>query len=140
LNTRWHSASAQRRIEVRDMAFPAEEAFRRLTIGDTSVLAGWRSPGGAPSPARHDARTNALLRLAALVAVGAPPSSYRSVVQDAMRNGARLDDLLAVLMAVADSVGTARVVAAAPAIALAAGYDVEAALEHHAGEARSGAR
>ena len=40
-----------------------------------------------------------------------------------------LDDLLAVLLAVAGEVGSARVVSAAPRIALAAGYDVEAALE-----------
>ena len=37
--------------------------------------------------------------------------------------------LFAVLKAVAGEVGSARVVAAAPRIALAAGYDVEAALE-----------
>ena len=43
---------------------------------------------------------------------------------------------MGVLAAVSDTVGSARVVAAAPAIALAAGYDVEAALEQrvaHAG-------
>ena len=122
------------------MTVPAEEAFRRLTIGETSVLADRGRSGGAVSPSRADPRTDAMLRLAALVAVGAPASSYRTVVQDALRNGARLDDLLGVLMAVADTVGTARVVAAAPAIALAAGYDVEAALEHHSAQARSGSR
>ena len=40
------------------------------------------------------------------------------------------------LVAVSEVVGTARVMAAAPALALAAGYDVEAALEQpvtHAG-------
>jgi hypothetical protein len=46
-----------------------------------------------------------------------------------MRAGATLDDLLAALIAVAGSVGTPRVVSAAPRIALAAGYDVDAALE-----------
>ena len=121
------------------MTVSAEEAFRRLTIGETSVLAGPGRPGGVPAPSHLDARTDALLRLAALVAVGAPASSYRSVVQDSLRSGARLDDLLGVLMAVADTVGTARVVAAAPAIALAAGYDVEAALEHHPPQVRSAA-
>ena len=114
------------------MNVTAEEAFRRLTIGETSVLAGRPSVAGNLPATRLDGRTDALLRLAALVAVGAQPSSYRSVVQDATRYGARIDDLLGVLMAVADTVGTARVVAAAPAIALAAGYDVEAALEDHA--------
>jgi alkylhydroperoxidase/carboxymuconolactone decarboxylase family protein YurZ len=117
------------------MNVSAEEAFRRLAIGETSVLA-IRRPGSPAAASRLDGRTDALLRLAALVAVGAQASSYRSVVQDATRNGARLDDLLGVLMAIADTVGTARVVAAAPAIALAAGYDVEAALEDHPTPAR----
>jgi 4-carboxymuconolactone decarboxylase len=121
------------------MTVPAEEAFRRLTIGETSVLTSrGRSAGASSQPSHLDARTHAMLRLAALVAVGAPASSYRTVVQESLRNGARLDDLLGVLMAVADTVGTARVVAAAPAIALAAGYDVEAALEHHPAQAGSG--
>ena len=115
----------------------AEEAFRRLTIGDTALLAVSRS--GIPeraTPGTLDARTQALLRVGALVAIGAPATSYRFVVQAALRSGARLEDLLGVLVAVSDTVGTARVIAAAPAIALAAGYDVEAALEQpvtHAG-------
>jgi len=122
------------------MTVPAEEAFRRLTIGETAVLAGRAGRAGGASPPRLDPRTEALLRLAALVAVGAHDSSYRPVVQAALRNGARLDDLLGVLLAVADTVGTARVQAAAPAIALAAGYDVEAALEHRHAEARQAGR
>ena len=112
------------------MTVSAEEAFRRLTIGDTDLItaARERTPD-RPARGSLDARTEALLRVGALVAVGAPPSSYRSPVQAALRSGARLEDLLGVLMAVADVVGTARVLAAAPAIALAAGYDVETALE-----------
>jgi hypothetical protein len=46
-----------------------------------------------------------------------------------MRAGATLDDLLATLATIAGSVGSPRVVSAAPRIALAAGYDVDAALE-----------
>jgi alkylhydroperoxidase/carboxymuconolactone decarboxylase family protein YurZ len=122
-----------------DMTVPAEESFRRLTMGETSALAD-RNRSGSGRSTHLDARTDGMLRLAALVAVGAPASSYRAVVQESLRNGARLDDLLGVLMAVADTVGTARVVAAAPAIALAAGYDVEAALEHHSSHAPTGSR
>jgi hypothetical protein len=122
------------------MALSAEEAFRRLAIGETAVLAGSGGRPGTAAPPHPDPRTDALLRLAALVAVGAHDSSYRSVVQDALRNGARLEDLLGVLVAVADTVGTARVVSAAPPIALAAGYDVDAALEHHAANGRPAQR
>jgi hypothetical protein len=106
-----------------------EEAFRRLTIGDLEFATAI-ADRDQDVPVQHfDARTEALLRLSALVAIDAPPSSYRGVVAEAMRAGARLEDLFAVLKAVAREVGSARVVAAAPLIALAAGYDVEAALE-----------
>jgi hypothetical protein len=76
-----------------------------------------------------DCRTESLLRVATLIAIDAPPASYRSTVDAARQAGASLDDLLAVLVAVAEQVGSARVASAAPRIALAAGYDVEAALE-----------
>ena len=112
------------------MTVSAEEAFRRLTIGDTAVVG--RDPGSdVPALCRLDGRTAALVRIGALVAVGAPATSYRTAVQAALRNGARLDELLGVMIAVADTVGTARVVEAAPTIALEAGYDVETALEQH---------
>ena len=112
----------------------AEEGFRRLTIGDPGFVASL-SGGEARSPGGHrlDARTNALVRIGVLIALDAPPSSYRSAVEEAQRAGARLDDLLAVLTSVAGIVGSARVVSAAPRIALAAGYDIETALEQVAG-------
>ena len=108
----------------------AEEGFRRLTIGDPALVASVAGPDGRPFDCRYlDARTEALLRLGTLIALDAPPSCYRPVVEAAQRAGARLEDLLAVLVAVAGTVGSARIVSAAPKIALAAGYDVEAALE-----------
>lgn len=107
-----------------------EEAFRRLTIGDPLFLAAVaKHEVDCVSPRQLDARTEALLRIGALVAVDASPSSYRGAVEAAQRAGARLEDLFAVLVAVGGDVGSARLIAAAPRIALAAGYDVEAALE-----------
>jgi hypothetical protein len=112
------------------MTVSTEEAFRRLTIGEPASVE-WLGDGGGPDRVVRllDARTEALLRISALIAIDAPASSYRSAVEVAQRAGARLDDLLAVLLAVAGTVGSARVISAAPRIALAAGYDVEAALE-----------
>jgi alkylhydroperoxidase/carboxymuconolactone decarboxylase family protein YurZ len=107
-----------------------EEAFRRLSIGDLEFAAAIADRSGTEVPVKRlDARTEALLRLGALVAIDAPQSSYRAVVSAALRAGARMEDLFAVLTAVASEVGSARVVAAAPCIALAAGYDVESELE-----------
>ncbi len=107
----------------------AEEAFRRLSIGDQWLLAEVAEPGAGGAMDRLDERTVSLIRVAALVPLDAPQSSYHVAVEAAMRAGATLDDLLAALVAVAGSVGSPRVVSAAPRIALAAGYDVEAALE-----------
>ena len=108
----------------------AEEAFRRLTIGDTGLIVSLGDDDAAGRQGvRLDPRTEALVRLGALVALDAPPASFRCAVEEAQRVGARQEDLLATLMAVAGIVGTPRIVSAAPRIALAAGYDVEAALE-----------
>ncbi len=111
-------------------AVTAEELFRRLTIGEPRTLAAVASPDSdAAVPVRLDVRTESLLRVAALIALDAPESSFRTVVDAAIRAGASLDDLVAVLAAVAGQVGSARVTSAAPRIALAAGYDVEADLD-----------
>ena len=108
----------------------AEEAFRRLTIGDQALIGAMADAGRSdPGVRRLDERTEALLWIGALVALDAPQSSYQAAVGAAQRAGAVLDDLLAVVVAVASAVGSARVISAAPRIALAAGYDVEAALE-----------
>jgi alkylhydroperoxidase/carboxymuconolactone decarboxylase family protein YurZ len=108
----------------------AEEGLRRLTLGDPGFVAMiTRAEGPASDIAHLDARTDALVKIAALIALDAPPSSYRTAVEAALRAGAELDDLLAVLAAVGGTVGSARLVSGAPRIALAAGYDVEAELE-----------
>ena len=108
----------------------AEAAFRRLTIGDTALISAMADPDGRVQSVRHlDSRTEALVQVGVLVAIDAPPSSFRTAIDAALMSGADVEDLLAVLAAVAGSVGSARVISAAPRIALAAGYDVEAALE-----------
>lgn len=104
----------------------AEETFRRLTIGDTALLAALTAPdGGNPVVPRLDERTESLIRVAVLVPVDAPQTSYQRAVEAAIRAGASIDDLLAALVATSETVGSPRVVAAAPRIALAAGYDVD---------------
>ena len=76
-----------------------------------------------------DTKTHALIRLAASLAVDAAPSSYQSIVATAQAAGADADEIVGCLIAVAPTVGLARVVSAAPELALALGYDVDAALE-----------
>lgn len=76
-----------------------------------------------------DDRTMALARVAALVALGAHAPSYVTACNAALANGATAEEVVGVLLAVGSLVGSVRMVAAAPRIALALGYDVDAALE-----------
>jgi hypothetical protein len=67
-----------------------------------------------------------LARIAALVAVGAPPASYLANAGTASDLGITLDDVQGVLIAVAPIVGTARTVTAAGTIARALGFAIAA--------------
>ena len=68
-----------------------------------------------------DARTFALVKIAALIALDAPPASYAWQVANALEDGASPEDILGVLRAVAPQVGGPRVVAAAPELILSLG-------------------
>ena len=64
-----------------------------------------------------DAKTHALVRIGALIAVGAPPASFAWQVSMAREAGATADEIAGVLVAVTPAVGLPRAVAAAPQIA-----------------------
>jgi alkylhydroperoxidase/carboxymuconolactone decarboxylase family protein YurZ len=101
----------------------AEELLRRLALNDErsvgSVLAGG-------SPAGTDValipKVDLLVRLGALVAVGAATASLRHTVEEALDAGATEDEIVGVLVAVAPTVGLARIVDTAPKLATAIGY------------------
>ena len=61
-----------------------------------------------------DPRTHALVRIGALVAVGAPSASFGWQVAMAREAGASDDEIAGVLIAVAPAVGLPRAVGAAP--------------------------
>lgn len=75
-----------------------------------------------------DLETLMLVRLAALVAVGAPPGSYLLNLEAAVDAGIDADQVTGVLTAVAPIVGTPRVVAAASGIAESFAFEVAVAL------------
>jgi 4-carboxymuconolactone decarboxylase len=107
-----------------------EDLLRRLALNDERMVAcvlGTGDPrqGGC----ELDPKSHALVRLGALVAVGAVPASYRVWVEHAYAAGATDEEILGVLAAVGPAVGFARVVSAAPSLALAIGYDVESDLD-----------
>ena len=105
----------------------AERLLRRLALNDEEsvgmVLAS-RSGSSADAPLRP--KVDLLVRLGALVAVGAATTSLRSTVELAMAAGASESEIVGVLVAVGPAVGLARVVSSAPKLAMAIGYDVEA--------------
>lgn len=71
----------------------------------------------------------ALVNIAALVAIDAPPASYVRQVGAALDAGVTPRDILGVLAAVAPQVGLARVVAAAPEIMVALGLELPGGLD-----------
>lgn len=120
---------------------PAEELLRRLAINDEAAVESVLIRGAA-SPTRADGERTAprpgrsapaisskvalLVRLGALMALGASTASLRRTVELARGAGADEEELVGVLIAVAPTVGLARVVAAAPRLASAIGYDLAA--------------
>jgi alkylhydroperoxidase/carboxymuconolactone decarboxylase family protein YurZ len=68
-----------------------------------------------------------LARIAALVAVDAPPASYLANAEAATEFGLTAEDVQGVMIAVAPVVGTARVVSAAGKILRALGFAIAAA-------------
>jgi alkylhydroperoxidase/carboxymuconolactone decarboxylase family protein YurZ len=104
-----------------------DELLRRLALNDEGVVRSAIAATGPPldGDAPLDDRTVALVRLAALLAVGAPAVSCRVAVERARTAGACDQQLVAVLMAVGPAIGAARLVGAAPRLALALDHDVE---------------
>jgi len=110
-----------------------EEQLRRLALHDEafieSVLAMDLNTDVRVTACRLSPRTCALVRLAALLALGAAPISYQWNVDAALDAGATPDEILGTMIAVAPISGIARVVQATPDVALAMGYDLDAAFE-----------
>ena len=100
--------------------------LRRLAINDEHVI-----EDGATDLelVRLDPKTLALVRIGMLVAVGGAVPTYGAEVDAALSAGATVDEIVEVLVSAVPVVGLPSVVAAAPSLALALGYDVDDALE-----------
>jgi alkylhydroperoxidase/carboxymuconolactone decarboxylase family protein YurZ len=111
-----------------------KETLRRLALSDERFMETELGMGGTVQDSRLDPKTHALVRLGAALAIDAAPSSYQSAVEPALAADASIDEIVGTLIAVAPTVGLARVVSAAPELALALGYDVDAAIETRNGD------
>jgi alkylhydroperoxidase/carboxymuconolactone decarboxylase family protein YurZ len=89
--------------------------------------------GAEVGSAELDPKSLALVRLAALVAVGGAVPSYGAQADAAVAAGATASEIVEVLVGVIPVVGLPCVVAAAPKLALALEYDTNEALELQSG-------
>ena len=106
-----------------------KEHLRRLAMHDEALVELILSEERTHTEPVLDERTAALVRVAATIAVDAPPSSFQHAVALALAAGVTSDQIVATLEAVTPVTGAPRVVQCAPKVALALGYDVDAALE-----------
>ena len=109
-------------VEVDDAT---RETLGGLSRGDHDLLttglelrAEWQARSGL------DARSYALVKLAALIALDAPPASYVWQVANALDAGVTPAEVVGVLIAVTPQVGGPRVVAAAPELMVALGLSL----------------
>ena len=104
------------------------ETLRRLVIFDEGfVEAGFEFGPGQTSAL--DAKTAALLQVAASVAMGSSAVCLQWGTARALAAGATKDEITDVLLAIVPVAGLGRIVSAAPEVATALDYDVESALE-----------
>lgn len=103
-----------RRLAMIDEGFVQDEAGLGLDRARMSAM---------------DPKTAALLRLAVSVAIGSSAACLEWSTGRALAAGANEDEIAAVLLAIASVAGLGRVVAAAPDVGTALGYDVAASLE-----------
>lgn len=103
-----------------------EQLLRRLALNDeesVEMVLSTRSEQDAELSLGPKA--DLLVRLGALLALGAATTSIRATVRHAMEAGATEAEIVGVLVAVAPAVGLARVVSSAPRLAMAIGYDLD---------------
>jgi alkylhydroperoxidase/carboxymuconolactone decarboxylase family protein YurZ len=103
-----------RRLAIVDEQFIGHQTGLELGLADVRVL---------------DPKTTALVRVGVLAAIGAPEVCLEWSSSQALAAGATEDEITGVLLAIAPVIGLGRMVGAAPGVAGAFGYDIEAALE-----------
>ena len=118
-----------------DVDAATRDSLSGLSTGDLDILEEglklremWQEKSGL------DPRSYAMCKIAALVAMDAPPASYVFQVALALDAGVTPNEILGVLKAVAPQVGGPRVVAAAPEIMVALGLALPEGVDEPAGD------
>ena len=106
------------------MTTETHEILAALAVGRLEPLEGAVAVRDAEHESALEPRTLALIKLAAMIALDAPPVSFAWQVESAIELGASPEEILDVLRAVAPQVGAPKVVAAAPEIMLGLGLSL----------------
>ena len=107
-----------------------QETLRRLAMIDEGFVENQAGLGlGPAAESALDPKTAALLQVGVSVALGSPAVCLEWSAGRALAAGASEDEIADVLLAIAPVAGLGRVVAAAPEVATALGYDIAAAME-----------
>ena len=107
-----------------------QETLRRLAMIDEGFVEDEAGLGLDPAAASAlEPKTAALLQVAVSVALGSSAVCLQWSTARALAAGATKDEIAEVLLAIAPVAGLGRVVSAAPKVATALDYDIEAALE-----------
>jgi 4-carboxymuconolactone decarboxylase len=115
------------------MTVPAQvnvdEATRQtlsgVSMGDLDLLEeGLKARDRWQQSSGLDPRSYSLVKIAALVALDAPPASYLWQIANALDSGATPNEIVGVLRAIAPQVGGPRCMAAAPEIMVALGLSL----------------
>ena len=106
------------------------EILRRLSMIDECCVEDQAGLAlGVAGGSSLDEKTSALLRVGVAAGIGASPVCLEWSTGRALAAGASEDEIADVLLAIAPVTGLGRIVTAAPGVAIALGYDVQAALE-----------
>ena len=109
-----------------DVAADTHKTLSGIAVGDADILEtaiGLREFGREATGL--EGRAYSLVKIAALIALDAPPASYAWQIANALEEGATPEDILGVLRAVAPQVGGPRIMAAAPEIMLGLGLPLD---------------
>lgn len=115
-------ASSATKSRSASVSAKVEDHLRRIARSDDKeieTMVGMRQ--GLKDITQLDDRSFALVKIAALIAVDAPPASYMWQIGNAIAEGVTPEEVLGTMWAVAPQVGGPRLISAAPEIMLALG-------------------
>jgi 4-carboxymuconolactone decarboxylase len=102
-----------------------QQTLSGVSMGDLDLLEeGLKARDQWQQSSGLDPRSYSLVKIAALVALDAPPASYLWQIANALDSGATPNEIVGVLRAIAPQVGGPRCMAAAPEIMVALGLSL----------------